>query len=83
MWWLGDFHLTPTIAEYEKFFEIPPLEDISPENQASLKADLEEFGFTRKPDPLGLPLGVRRPDRERRGGLGGGAPLPDQPAGAP
>jgi hypothetical protein len=49
MWWLGDYHLMPTIAEMEKFFTIPPLEDVSPEKQASLKADLEEHGFTRKP----------------------------------
>jgi len=49
MWWLGDFNLEPTIVEYEKFFDIPALEDISPEKQAALKADLEAHGFTRKP----------------------------------
>jgi len=49
MWWLGDFSLTPTIEEFEAFFDIPALEDISPEKQAELKADLEAHGFTRKP----------------------------------
>ena len=49
MWWLGDYNLTPTIEEMEEFFEIPPLEDISPEKQAALKADLEAHGFSRKP----------------------------------
>ena len=39
------------IEEFEKFneyFKIPALEDISPEKQASLKADLEAHGFSRK-----------------------------------
>lgn len=48
MWWLGDFHLTPTIEEFEKFFEIPALEDINPDKIASMRADLEAHGFTRK-----------------------------------
>jgi len=49
MWWLGDYALRPTIAEFETFFDVPALEDISPERQAKLRADLEEHGFTRKP----------------------------------
>jgi hypothetical protein len=49
MWWLGDFALTPTAAEFELYFDIPPLEDISAKKQAALKADLEAYGFTRKP----------------------------------
>ncbi len=48
MWWQGDYQLQPTIEEFEKFFDIPPLEDISPESQEAIKADLEAFGFTRK-----------------------------------
>ena len=48
MWWQGDYQLTPTIEEFEKFFDIPALEDISAEKQAALKADLEAIGFTRK-----------------------------------
>jgi hypothetical protein len=47
-WWLGDFHLTPTIEEFEKFFKIPALEDISAEKQEKLRSDLEAHGFTRK-----------------------------------
>jgi len=48
MWWQGDYHLTPTIEEFEKFFDIPALEDINPDKRAELQADLEEHGFTRK-----------------------------------
>lgn len=48
IWWQGDFQLQPTIEEFDKFFDIPALEDISADNQASLKADLETHGFTRK-----------------------------------
>ena len=49
MWWLGDFVLTPTAAEFELYFDIPPLEDVSSEKQSALRLDLEEYGFTRKP----------------------------------
>jgi hypothetical protein len=48
MWWLGDYHLTPTIEEFEKFFDIPKLEDIDPDKVAKIKADLEAHGFSRK-----------------------------------
>jgi hypothetical protein len=48
MWWQGDYHLTPTIEEFEKFFEIPPLEEIDPDKRAKLEADLRENGFSRK-----------------------------------
>jgi hypothetical protein len=49
MWWLGDYHLTPTIEEFEKFFQIPALGDIDPETQDKLREDLAAHGFTRKP----------------------------------
>lgn len=49
MWWLGDYHLRPTIEEYEKYFDIPALEDIPAETQETIRADLEAFGFSRKP----------------------------------
>jgi hypothetical protein len=49
MWWLGDYHLTPTIEEFEKFFDIPPLNDIPQANQDTLSEDLATYGFTRKP----------------------------------
>jgi len=48
IWWQGDSQLRPTIEEFEKFFDIPALEDIPPDKQAKLKADLETHGFTRK-----------------------------------
>lgn len=49
IWWLGDYHLQATIEEFEKFFDIPPLEDISAEKQQAIRAELESEGFTRKP----------------------------------
>ena len=49
IWWLGDYHLQATIEEFEKFFDIPPLEDISAEKQQAIRAELEGEGFTRKP----------------------------------
>ena len=49
MWWLGDYHLTPAIVEFELLFDIPALEDISADKQATLKANLEKNGFTKKP----------------------------------
>jgi len=49
IWWLGDYHLLATIAEFEKFFDIPPLENISAEKQQAIRAELESEGFTRKP----------------------------------
>jgi hypothetical protein len=48
MWWQGDAQLLPTIEEFEKFFDIPALEDIDPNTQEALRRDLEEHGFTRK-----------------------------------
>lgn len=49
IWWLGDHHIKTTTEEFEELFDIPPLEDISPEKQAKIRADIEEHGFTRKP----------------------------------
>ncbi|UCD10534.1 MAG: hypothetical protein JSU88_07480, partial [Nitrospinaceae bacterium] len=70
MWWLGDYHLTPTIEEFEKFFPIPALADIPAERQANLKADLEAFGFTRKSIIVSLfseagTMAVDQPERVR------------------
>jgi hypothetical protein len=48
MWWQGDYSLLTTIAEFEKFFDVPALEDIPADRVNSLKADLEANGFTRK-----------------------------------
>jgi len=70
MWWLGDYHLTPTIEEFEKFFDIPALEDISPDRQQALRADLEANGFTRKSIIVSLfleslSMAVDQPERLR------------------
>ncbi|RPH98871.1 MAG: hypothetical protein EHM68_02820 [Lysobacterales bacterium] len=70
MWWQGDYHLTPTIEEFEKFFKIPPLDAISAEKQAALKADLEAHGFSRKSIIVSLfsesrTMAVDQPERVR------------------
>lgn len=70
MWWQGDYHLRPTIAEFEKFFDIPALEDVSSERQAALKADLEAHGFSRKSIIVSLfaeseSMAVDQPERIR------------------
>jgi hypothetical protein len=49
MWWLGDYHLAPAITEFELFFDVPALEDISADKRAALKVDLEKNGFSKKP----------------------------------
>jgi hypothetical protein len=49
MWPLGDHHLSTTIEEFEKFFEIPTLDEIDPGRLSKLQADLEANGFSRKP----------------------------------
>lgn len=49
MWWLGDYHLTPTIEEFERFFDIPALDQIPADKQDVLREDLAAYGFTRKP----------------------------------
>ena len=49
MWWLGDYALTPTREEFERYFEIPPASEIDQETRDKLTQDLAEYGFTRKP----------------------------------
>lgn len=49
MWELGDFMLAPTADEFEKFFELPTLDEIDPLRKEALGAELETYGFTRKP----------------------------------
>jgi len=70
MWWQGDFQMQPTIQEFEKFFDIPALEDINPDKLAALKADLEAHGFTRKSIIVSIfaesgGMAVDQPDRVR------------------
>jgi hypothetical protein len=70
MWWQGDYHLTPTIEEFEKFFVIPLLEEIDPKKRADLEADLKEHGFSRKSIIVSMfaesaSMAVDQPDRVR------------------
>jgi len=49
-WWpLGDYHFSPTAAEFEKFFDLPKLEDIDPKRREAVAAQLDTYGFSRKP----------------------------------
>jgi len=49
MWPLGDFHFAPTAEEFEQFFELPELDDIDPLRREAIEAQLETYGFSRKP----------------------------------
>jgi hypothetical protein len=49
MWPLGDYTLAPTAEEFEKFFDLPSLDSIDPVRREALSAQLETFGFTKKP----------------------------------
>lgn len=49
MWPLGDYTLAPTSGEFEKFFDLPELSDIDPIRREALTAQLETFGFSKKP----------------------------------
>jgi hypothetical protein len=49
MWELGDYNIRPSMAEMQKYFDLPAIEDIPADRRAALEADLEANGFTRKP----------------------------------
>jgi len=49
MWWQGDHHLKPTIEEFEKYFDIPELDDIPADKRAAIEEDLKAHRFDRKP----------------------------------
>jgi hypothetical protein len=49
MWPLGDFHLSPSATEFEKLFDLPKLEDIDGLRREAISAQLETYGFARKP----------------------------------
>jgi len=48
-WPLGDYTLAPTGEEFEKFFDLPSLDEIDPIRREALTAQLETYGFTKKP----------------------------------
>jgi hypothetical protein len=69
-WWpLGDYHLSPTADEFESNFELPALEDIDPARREAIAAQLQTFGFSRKPIFVTMLQGgkmyVDDPDRVR------------------
>lgn len=49
MWSLGDYHLLPSATEFEKYFDLPSLDEIDGMRREALAAELETYGFTRKP----------------------------------
>jgi len=49
LWPLGDHHFSPTAEEYEKFFDLPDYEDIDEQKREAVEAQLETYGFSRKP----------------------------------
>jgi len=49
MWQLGDHHFSATTEEFERNFDLPTLEAVDPYRREALAAELETFGFTRKP----------------------------------
>ena len=49
MWQLGDHHFSPTAEEYKKLFDLPDLSELDPIRVEALKAQLETFGFSKKP----------------------------------
>lgn len=49
MWQLGDHHFSATAEEFEKNFKLPDMEAVDPYRREALAAELETFGFTRKP----------------------------------
>jgi len=49
MWPLGDYTLAPTGEEFEKFFDLPTLDEIDPIRREALTAQLETYGFSKKP----------------------------------
>jgi hypothetical protein len=49
MWQLGDHHFSATAEEFEKNFDLPSMEEVDAYRREALAAELETFGFTRKP----------------------------------
>jgi len=49
MWQLGDYQLTATAREYAKLVDLPDINDIDEFRLEALRAQLETFGFSKKP----------------------------------
>ena len=69
MWPLGDHHFSPTSSEFERFFDLPDLDTIDPLRAEAIGAQLETYGFSRKPVFVTMMEGgkmyVDDPDRVR------------------
>jgi len=81
MWWQGDHHLKVPLGEFERYFDIPPLESVDPARRAALKSDLDSGGLERKPIFITLmsesgTVVVDQPDRVRVAGSLGMERLP-------
>jgi len=49
LWPLGDHHFSPTAEEFEKYFDLPELDAIDSLRREAIGAQLETYGFSRKP----------------------------------
>lgn len=49
MWEDGDHHLLVTIEEFEKYFDIPPLEEIDEVQRKAIALNFETNGWAKKP----------------------------------
>jgi len=49
-WWpLGDHHFSPSAQEFEKLFDLPDLDKIDKQRREAIEAQLDTYGFSRKP----------------------------------
>ena len=49
VWYAGDHHLKVPIGEFERLFDIPDADEISPGRMQALGDELEAYGFTNMP----------------------------------
>jgi len=49
VWYAGDHHLKVSISEFERLFDIPAADEISPTRLQALTEELEAYGFTHMP----------------------------------
>jgi hypothetical protein len=49
MWQLGDHHFAATVEEFKKNFDLPSFDEVDPLRREALGAELETYGFSRKP----------------------------------
>jgi hypothetical protein len=49
VWYAGDHHLKVSISEFERLFDIPAADEISPARMQALTEELNAYGFTHMP----------------------------------